>query len=358
MNQSATQSTRSISPFVSEKIKVISFLAIIVVFFIHSTFPEEPYETFIIPVFMRKCTSGLFGPCAVPMFYAISGFLYYNNVRNIDVIIIKIKKRFWTLIIPFIIAAVYYPSFFILMEIIPWINDYIDRPSYIEMCKSMMPIEILCSLFYGSSDGYPWAYHLWFMRDLIIIVFLSPIIFFIKSIIGYWTILITLVLYLLFPHFWFLYAMFWFVSGSLVLGELTKLPKWSILTLLILFISMAVFRQFIFDYSWKIYNIIEITAGITSIWCIYDYITNKQSVLPHHEIVGKTCRLTFFLYLYHEPVFHIIVKSIITCFGKNTFGYSMSIILPPIIIIYLGYYIGYFLINKLPRLYKIISGGR
>lgn len=333
-------------------------MCIIIVFFIHSTFPEEPYEHLLIPKIVRKCTAGIFGPCAVPMFYTISGFLFFRRAEKMKTILKKIRNRIKTLIIPFILAAFYYPAFFVFMEILPGVGNYIDRPSFIEMFNSMTLQEILCSMFYGSSDGYPWAYHLWFMRDLIIIVFLSPVLFFIRKWIGYWIIVITLILYLLFPYFWFLYAMFWFVTGSVVLGIIANISKWIVFPLLFSFFIMAIYRQINGDYSYHIFKVIEISMGLVSFWCIYDYIINIHLVFANHDKLKLACQFTFFLYLYHEPIFHIIVKLMVMVLGKNSLGYTMSIILPPFVILLLGVIFGRCLRNQLPRLYSVITGGR
>ena len=337
---------------------MVSFLCIVIVFFIHSSFPEEPYKQFLLPNVVRKCTAGIFGPCAVPMFYTISGFLFFRGVEGSKIVLKKIRRRIRTLIIPFILAAFYYPVFFVLMEILPGVGNYIDRPSFIELFKSLTLPEILCSMFYGASDGYPWAYHLWFMRDLIIIVFLSPVVFFIKKWIGCWIIAVILFLYISFPSFWFLYAMFWFVSGSVVLGKMGSIPRWIFFPLLFLFFMMAIYRQLNGDYSYIFFNVIEISMGLVSFWCLYDYVTHNHLVFVDHDKLKLACQFTFFLYLYHEPIFHILVKLLIMVLGTNSLGYTMAITLPPFFIILLGVIIGCRLRNRLPRMYSVITGGR
>lgn len=353
-----TERDQNMTPHMSEKIKVVSFLSIVVVFFIHSTFPEEPYNHLLLPVVVRKCTAGIFGPCAVPMFYTISGYLFFREIKGLQTVFTKIRRRIRTLLIPFVIAALYYPAFFVFMKILPGVGGYIDRPSFIEMFKNMKLTEILCSLFYGASDGWPWAYHLWFMRDLLMIVFLSPIIYIIRKQLGYWIIPLILLLFLIFSNQMFLYAMFWFVSGSLFLRDLEKLPRGFVFSLLLSFFILSIYRQIYGEYSWKLLKVIEISMGIISFWCIYDYITNNRLVFVCCNKLKLVCQFTFFLYLYHEPIFHIIVKIVILVLGANPIGYTVAIIFPPILIIILGVVIGLCLKKRLPRLYYVITGGR
>ena len=46
----------------------------------------------------------------------------------------------------------------------------------------MKPVgELLCGLFYKKPGGAtPWAFHLWYLRDLIMIVACSPVLFYMK----------------------------------------------------------------------------------------------------------------------------------------------------------------------------------
>ena len=328
------------------------------VFFIHSTFPEEPYANFPVPVIIRKCTAGLFGPCAVPMFYFISGFLFFNGISNTYTLFAIIKRRFRTLFVPFVIAAIFYPSFFVIMEIIPEVSNYINRPSYLKLFKEMSSVDVLNSLFYGASDGWPWAYHLWFMRDLITVVLLSPIIYMIRKWIGYWIIALVLLLYLMFPNYWFIYAMFWFVSGSFFLYYFSKVPIWLVIISLCTFSVLSIYRLYFGEYAYNIFKVLEISAGIVFFWRLYDYLYGRQFCLNIHIPFSVACQFTFFLYLYHEPLFHLLVKATVIIFGANSFGYSMSIIIPPIIIVIIGTLFGRFLKTKLPKFYAVISGGR
>lgn len=352
-------SNNPMTPFFSEKLRIVSFFSIIVVFYIHAGFPDEVKETMTIPVIVRSCIAGVFGPCAVPMFYAISGFLFFYGIRKgITDVFKKMRKRIRTLLIPFIIAALFFPAFFMLMEFIPGASAHINSDSYIERFVSMPIGDIFLSLFYDSGNGMPWAYHLWFLRDLIIIIALTPGLYYLRKYTSFWSIVIILVLYITFPQHSFLYAMYWFVAGSFVMDKTQKLPQWSIFMLFALFFAMAIYRQFNAYESWKYFRILEISFGVCSIWSMYDIFVSKEFRINSIPFLFFACQFTFFLYLYHEPALHIIVKAIPMALGNNEFGYTMSFLLSPLIFAPIAITIGYFLKKFTPYLYNVIVGGR
>lgn len=357
MNKSSIKTVDPIDSFFSGKIKMISLLSIIIVFYEHSSILDDSYRSVLAPVIAYYSTAGFWGNCAVPIFYAISGFLFFYGASRLSDIFKKIKKRFRTLFIPFLIAAIYYPLFFVIMELTP-LKNYIDRGSYIDFCKTKPIIEIINMFFYGSSDGYPWAYHLWFMRDLITIVLLTPILYYIRKWMKYYSIILPILLFLAFPHIRFLDALIWFLFGSLLLDKLRQIPTIGVWTISLLYLSVVIFRILTGDNPTQIVKIVEIALGIISVWCIYDKIIPRSFNLPSHKWLHIACQFTFFIYLYHEPLFHIIVKSLVLALGKNAIGYTIAILVPPLIFTPFGIAIGYYIRRLAPNLYGILVGGR
>lgn len=111
-----------ISSFISEKIKVLSLVAIILVLYIHSGFHDYPHEILGMEFnhVLQDVISGKLGRCAVPLFFMISGFLFFRNVETITDILIKMRKRTGTLLVPYIIAALFFPLFGLVMGQIPF----------------------------------------------------------------------------------------------------------------------------------------------------------------------------------------------------------------------------------------------
>lgn len=170
----------------SQKIKVISLVYIILVLYIHSGFHDNPHEIAGMPFnhYLQAIISGQLGRCAVPMFYMISGFLFFQNVSVWDDIWIKMKKRVRTLFVPYVIAALFVPLFLVAMDMMPFTAQFSNGTGFVDNFHKPVG-EIFSSIFYmvpGRTS--PWAFHLWFLRDLIIIVALSPCLYIIRKFIG------------------------------------------------------------------------------------------------------------------------------------------------------------------------------
>lgn len=66
--------------YLSDKLRVLSFVSILLVLYIHSSFHEDEINGMEINIMTQDFISGMVGRCAVPLFYIISGWLFLGNV--------------------------------------------------------------------------------------------------------------------------------------------------------------------------------------------------------------------------------------------------------------------------------------
>ncbi len=134
--------------------------------------------------------SGIVTRICVPLFFAISGFLFFHNasVHNYSFYVSKWKKRIYTLLIPYLlwnslaflivvlkkmpILAQFAPG---LADFHPTIETFFD--SFWNFSTSDAPISTTNQLIYFEPFGTPADFPLWFLRDLIILSLLTPIIY-------------------------------------------------------------------------------------------------------------------------------------------------------------------------------------
>ena len=141
---------------------------------------EYPWLTHTMDFF-----SSVLPTVSVPLFFFISGFLFfYNNDFDKNIYIKKIKSRCNSLLIPYIIWT--FIGFFILLiqmhprfsSLFPLLKDYrIDISEFLSYfwIKSL-PMDP------PGEHAMPIDYPLWFIRDLYLLVIASPIIYwFIKK---------------------------------------------------------------------------------------------------------------------------------------------------------------------------------
>lgn len=352
---SSVEERATITPFFSEKIKVVSFLSIIFVLYIHTEFPADVLSNKPIAAMVQKITTGLLAPCAVPMFFAISGYLFFFGASHVGKVFIKMKKRIKTLFIPFVIAAMAYPLLPIFKELV---LHHPAEKQYLLLIQRQEFTSTLKCLFFDSGTTMPWAYHLWFLRDLIIIVLFSPVLFYARRWLGYWSMAVVAAFYLLFPQLHFLYGMFWFVAGSFVLDKLGSLPQRFTFLMLAIFLAMAFWRLFVTGEVTEPFKTVEIALGVATLWRLYDMLVSKSFRLESVPVLHVACQYTFFLYLYHEPSLHAVTKGIAQGLGNSEPACTTALLFSPLLLAPVLIASGFLIKKYLPRVYAMIAGGR
>lgn len=349
--------------YLSQKIKILSFISIILVLYIHSGFHDYPNEIqgMAFNFRLQEFISGMIGRCAVPLFYAISGYLFFiglTNGGNADYhkLLIKIKKRGKTLLVPYVIACLFPFVFSLALEYVPLIDRFMNsRGEPLDILHKPI-LDILNVLLLDSGSGTPYAFHLWFLRDLIIIVILSPILVYMSSRLGKYVVcgILFIMTYFTIP-FHSLFGMFWFMFGHCFLDKLSNLKS---IFIPVLFLLLCVFEMLYPSELWKYVKIPIIIIGVTSMWIVYDKICPKTFDIREHKILMTSCGFTFFIYLFHEPTLNIVRKIIVIPFHRSSFGFALSYLLSPWIFAVIWILVGMAFKRITPRVYGVCMGGR
>ena len=211
------------------------------------------------------------------------------------------------------------------------------------------------SLFIKTKGGtQPWAFHLWFLRDLIIIVVLSPILYYFRKYLKKELLVLILFTINIFCPYSLPKSIFWFMLGDAYLTSFTKLNHWivPVLFILISVVELAV------NLNYPIFELFITLMGVISIWNIYDYFVKSTFILKDHRVFTTICGYTFFIYLYHEPTLNIIRKLLTAIIGTTSFGFATSYLLSPWIFAASAILVGILLKRFIPRIYNILVGGR
>ena len=94
--------------YLSNKLKILSLIAIILVIFIHSFIENTTNNTLISQstAFLQYFISQGIARIAVPIFFIISGYLYFLSYKNTrEKYMTKTKKRIRTLILPYLLIS-------------------------------------------------------------------------------------------------------------------------------------------------------------------------------------------------------------------------------------------------------------
>ena len=80
--------------YLSDKLRILSLISIIFVLYIHSNFHADEIEGMVMNDRFQEFISEMMGRCAVPLFYMVSGYLFFLKVpEEMASIYGKMKKR-------------------------------------------------------------------------------------------------------------------------------------------------------------------------------------------------------------------------------------------------------------------------
>jgi surface polysaccharide O-acyltransferase-like enzyme len=340
--------------YLSDKIKMLSFVSIIFVLYIHSGFNAQDVQGMVFVNYIVDVVSGKLGRCAVPLFFAISGYLFFYSIPNgLYSVFIKMKKRVKTLLIPYIISSVFFIVFYLCLEIVPGVKSFMNNSLLYLFNENFL--DIIKYIFIDSGTGMPLAFQLWFLKDLIIMIAFAPFWYvLLKNIKIYW-VLIAILLGYIYTKNHYLFSLFWFLGGT----QLKKLEVPSKYHIYVLYIAVCIIEILFPEFSiWTILYIPIILLGVVSILSFYNILVPEHFLLNNHLLLKKICSFTFFIYLFHEPSLNIIKKAFIFILGKHEIGYIITYLFSPWIFLLIAIVIGIGLKKYFPQFYSITTGGR
>ena len=159
---------------ISELIKTLRFPLMFCIVIIHVIAMTESYcfSGNSHWVYFLKVLSP-FISLAVPLFFAISGYLFFNNAETFSATVYKkkLKSRMHSLVIPYFLWS----SIFLFIKII------LEAVSPEMLSAGLLSggiFFVLKSFFVYAPNGTPLVSQFWFLRDLIFIVFFTPLLYF------------------------------------------------------------------------------------------------------------------------------------------------------------------------------------
>ncbi len=348
------------SQYLSDKLKVLSLASIMLVLYIHSGFHDFEIGGMTANNMVQEFLSGMMGRCAVPLFYVISGWLFFRSLPDgVGSVWTKMKKRVRTLLVPYLVGCVFCVGFSVMVAVAPGTSKYMNG--------SIMPLfdesigKILCSVFYASDNGSPVAYQLWFLRDLILLVATAPLWYYALRYLRWGFVVVAFALtYIDLPHVPTV-ALFWFTLGgqlTMVDVEGKKVIRGGQICAPIFLVLSVIQVSLGESQGWEEWKIPITLMGVPSIWGCYNAVVREGFVLNAHRWLAVACGYTFFIYLFHVPTLNIVRKVIVAVVGKTSFGYMVSYLASPWLFALAAVLIGMVLRKHLGKVYLTCTGGR
>ena len=295
---------------------------------------------------------------AVPIFFFISGFLFFQKVSSLSLELYrnKIKKRVRTLLVPYLLWNG--------ILLVALIGLYFVGYPYSVM-KNGFSCEVLFKTFVGSfheTGAFPLIYPLWFIRDLFCVCLISPLIYECIKI-----------LRLIFV---FILGTVWILGGEIpILGyymmsmsALFSFSLGSYFSLLNLSVNEIVhhlrFAGFIYPimlffdiyFHNNILHNLAILSGIIFVLWGTEYLLSHKNIAP----IPFLSSATFFVFAIHEPILLSTIRKlclrIIPVINTYTLVISYFISIGITTVVALGIYA--VLRRICPKVLAVLNGGR
>lgn len=355
----------------SQVISFVRFPLIVAVVFIHSN-PGDTVingeciytpNSYLVYEYFRYFISEILARIAVPLFFFISGFLFYRkiDIYNKGVYFTKLKKRVRTLLIPYVF-----------WNLIVIFIQYLTQKylSGLTSGNNLLITDYTCwnwikAFWNGNIVGYntPINYPLWFIRDLMVMVIASPIIYWLirylklygislLGILWFFNIWIDIPGISIISLFFFSYGAYYSIHKINFVNDFLKFYP----VIIGAYIVTSIGDLFFKETSWNIYiHNIGILMGIAACVSLTASCLNKNIWHVNFQLLNTS----FFIYAYHVMPLALVVK----CMNEILHPQSditliVSYVFSPILVIAIGFWINKFLMKYFPKFTSIITGGR
>lgn len=346
--------------YLSDKLRNLSAVAILMVLYIHMFYTEGNSMPSLLAI-ERFIGSGICS-VAVPLFYMISGFLFFLKIpagfRSIGE---KIRKRLRTLLVPYLLANILTFLFYVILNLIALKVTAIDRVVNFKVLDVVL------------NDGFwptlelifinpPIAFQLWFIRDLLVVIIFSPLLWLIlKSISATGIsrsifILALLGIFILYGSNGYCAAFIWFSAGGMIaLSDININLKTKNMLILIIGLALYAGLSGVLSHDAETVYLCRYIPliGIPVLWYGYDLTYRYFQSKYIHEAV----KYTFFVYLIHEPLLNIF-KKLPLLVNRSEAMLIGCYILIPIIFYMCACLFGTFIRKSFPKAYTLYTGGR
>lgn len=363
----------------SKTISFLRFPLIVAVVLLHARFNEIVFNgvdlmkggNFPVYAFLSYFLSHIIARMAVPLFYFISGFLFFYKTISFNKLAYgsKLKKRVKTLLIPYIfwnlaVIVFFFLSQTFLTELVSGKNKLICDYTFSDWLWAFWNTnKINSSVTAVGSGAYPICYQFWFIRDLMVVMLFSPLVYFLLKKLRQYAVIGLGILWL--SGYWFhivgfsITAFFFFSAGayfSIYGKNFVALMKPFLPAAAVLFVVTTIVELWFKEQAWCNYiKGLNILFGIVLTIAISAYFIGKRKWKVNTFLSDSS----FFIYAYHAIVLAFIVKFLFKVIQPHSDGIVVLLYLvSPAIVVFIGLFLYYILKKYLPKTTSFITGGR
>lgn len=344
-------------------IEVLRFPLMILVVFIH-VIPSEihpvklSFDLNSIYTLFSELISHHIGRIAVPCFFLFSGYFFFLKIETLDsrVYIKQIEKRLYTLLIPYLLWN-------LLFVFVVLLKNYIF--STLGRTPDDMYIQIQQSSLYDIFWRDPFVFPLWYLRDLICMVVLSPVFYLLFKYTKGLGLLLIVILYLMVwesnvPGLSTTAFMFFGIGAFTGMNRMDLTAFWGnyrIPKLLIAVLFLGLATYFAVTHYYEFFIRFFIPFGIIATLGLGNLLAKMPRLKPHLLRLSSS---VFFIYAVHEIY---IINWLKGGFSKLSFSFTgwgklVAYFAIPVLCLLICFCLYKFMEKVLPGLLRVLTGGR
>lgn len=311
--------------------------------------------------YIFELVSNIIARVAVPTFFIISGFLFFYGFQfSVNAYLKKLKSRFHSLFIP-------YFSWNLLIIVFYFGLQYFTNGVLFGNNKALIDYTVndFLALFWSSNDfwSYPIDWPLWFIRNLMVLVVLSPIFFLVAKYLRYWLVLILLVIWILGGSFSncfidFDSILFFYIGACLGLNQVdfvSKVKKYQ--GVLLALYLLSVLAIFVFRVEGVVLRF-SILVGITLFVSLFANLLDSGRICSDSPFSVFLDSGSFFVFAFHAFPLVMSIKVAIAYMRPNTSLDFILIYFGCVFIVIALALCLFRLVKNVPIAKRILIGGR
>lgn len=332
----------------SYKIENINYFLIFLIVCLHSSLTDFVSNFSLIYNFFRFIS--VVCDVAVPCFFLISSYLLYNNY-NYSKYPEKLKKRFYSLVIPYFLWSTIMYLFYAIVSNLRMFQGIIN-----ENYTSFSINSAITSIVFAKNAGV-----IWFIRVLMVFAIISPIVYFITSKLNkffnicFILILCVIIMYInpgyssfvfwLPVHFMGCFIRKYFNNINIINKSTINNIIMSVLLFCLILIAFFVNNNYSFIYS--LYRFLSIFPVLY----LLDIIILDKKIF---NVIDS-----FFVFCIHIPIIQFVRKVLIKIIGINNFVKCILVYVLTIILTFFLIYLITMIMKKIfSKFYYILIGNR
>lgn len=369
----------AINPEFSKRITTMRFAMALFIVFIHNSLNEAIHLTtgdivIDMPLWIHIIHDTMvnyWGGIAVPTFFIISGYLFYAKPKTA---VKTIKTKFYGIFVPYVLWIILSILLYYIAQSFDFSRPYFAQPENIIRNWSLSDyFKAFWARHLGSANNAlhgPFVPPFWYIRDLIIMMLISPIIKFLANKFpAAWFIFVTLlyfsevILHIIDIQYGFTYALFFFSLGYYAVQHIGKIMN---------FLDFISWRDFLVSYVLSFFFVVyadinELTGRGFLQWfnllftvCLVikvaGVISKKDKIF---EILSYLSNFSFWIFAAHLPFVMPLIRKlclkIIPIYGMWILVYFFGVVIVCVGVLLV---IGVLLKKYLPKVYALFNGGR